>query len=109
MCNLYSMTKTQAAIIAIVRAMRDKTGNLPPLPGIFPDYFAHVVRNAPMVSASMRCVDGECRRHSSIKQQPPRSVRPSLNPKMRGPVLLPPCIRQLFHRLLTRFKEVTGC
>ena len=40
MCNLYSMTKTQAAIIAIVRAMRDNTGNLPPLPSIFPDYFA---------------------------------------------------------------------
>src|SRR5690349_13400597 len=47
MCNLYSLTKSQAAIIAIVRAMRDKTGNLPPLPGIFPDYFAPVVRNAP--------------------------------------------------------------
>ena len=47
MCNLYSMTKSQAAIIAITRAMRDKAGNLPPLPGIFPDYFAPIVRNAP--------------------------------------------------------------
>jgi putative SOS response-associated peptidase YedK len=27
--------------------MRDNTGNLPPLPGIFPDYMAPVVRNAP--------------------------------------------------------------
>ena len=27
--------------------MRDTTGNLPPLPGIFPDYMAPVVRNAP--------------------------------------------------------------
>jgi putative SOS response-associated peptidase YedK len=27
--------------------MRDTTGNLPPLPGIFPDYPAPVVRNAP--------------------------------------------------------------
>jgi putative SOS response-associated peptidase YedK len=27
--------------------MRDTTGNLPPLPGIFPDYKAPVVRNAP--------------------------------------------------------------
>lgn len=44
MCNLYSMTKSQAAIIAIVRAMRDKAGNLPPLPGIFPDYRAPIVR-----------------------------------------------------------------
>ena len=47
MCNLYSMTKNQAAIIAIARALRDITGNLPILPGIFPDYMAPVVRNAP--------------------------------------------------------------
>ena len=47
MCNLYSQTKGQQAIIALTKAMRDKTGNLPPLPGIFPDYQAPVVRNAP--------------------------------------------------------------
>ena len=47
MCNLYSLTKGQAAIIEFTRAMRDTTGNLPPLPGIFPDYQAPVVRNAP--------------------------------------------------------------
>jgi putative SOS response-associated peptidase YedK len=47
MCNLYSMTKSQAAIRAIARAMRDLTGNLPPLPGIFPDYVAPIVRNSP--------------------------------------------------------------
>jgi putative SOS response-associated peptidase YedK len=47
MCNLYSVTKGQAAVIAITRAMRDTAGNLPPLPGIFPDYMAPVVRNAP--------------------------------------------------------------
>lgn len=46
MCNLYSVTKGQAAIIAATRAMRDSTGNLPPLPGIFPDYMAPIVRNA---------------------------------------------------------------
>ena len=47
MCNLYSLTKGQAAIVAMARAMRDTTGNLPPLPGIFPDYPAPIVRNAP--------------------------------------------------------------
>jgi putative SOS response-associated peptidase YedK len=47
MCNLYSITTSQAAIIAFTRALRDTTGNLPPLPGIFPDYMAPVVRNAP--------------------------------------------------------------
>ena len=45
MCNLYSMTKGQAAIIAMARAMVDRTGNLPPMPGIFPDYKAPFVRN----------------------------------------------------------------
>src|ERR1700730_10460850 len=47
MCNLYSQPKGQQAIIALTRAMRDRTGNLPPLPGIFPHYQAPVVRNAP--------------------------------------------------------------
>jgi len=45
MCNLYSMTSTQQAIIDLVKAIFDRTGNLPPLPGIFPDYPAPVVRN----------------------------------------------------------------
>ena len=45
MCNLYSMTKNQAAIIQITRALIDQTGNLPTFPGIFPDYKAPVVRN----------------------------------------------------------------
>lgn len=45
MCNLYSLTKGQSAIIALTRAMRDRTGNLPPLPGIYPDYVAPIVRN----------------------------------------------------------------
>ena len=45
MCNLYSLTRGQAAIREIARAMVDRTGNLPPLPGIFPDYPAPIVRN----------------------------------------------------------------
>jgi putative SOS response-associated peptidase YedK len=46
MCNLYSLTKGQQAIIALARAMRDNSGNLPPMPGIFPDYAAPIVRTA---------------------------------------------------------------
>ena len=45
MCNLYSLTKGQAAILAMARAMTDHTGNLPPLPGIYPDYRAPIIRN----------------------------------------------------------------
>jgi hypothetical protein len=44
MRNIYSMTKSQAAIVAATRAMVDITGNLPPLRGIFPDYAAPIVR-----------------------------------------------------------------
>jgi putative SOS response-associated peptidase YedK len=47
MCNLYSLTKGQQAIRELARAMTDRTGNLPPLPGIFPDYAAPMVRNQP--------------------------------------------------------------
>jgi putative SOS response-associated peptidase YedK len=45
MCNLYAVTKGQQAIRELTRAMFDRTGNLPPLPGIFPDYAAPIVRN----------------------------------------------------------------
>jgi putative SOS response-associated peptidase YedK len=45
-CNLYSLTKSQDAIRRITKAMRDRTGNLPSLPGIFPDYAAPIVRSA---------------------------------------------------------------
>jgi putative SOS response-associated peptidase YedK len=45
MCNLYSITKGQAAIIELTRAMRDMTGNLPPMSGVFPDNKAPVVAN----------------------------------------------------------------
>ena len=46
MCNLYSVTKGQQAIRELYRAMHDRTGNMPPLPGVFPDYAAPIVRNA---------------------------------------------------------------
>jgi putative SOS response-associated peptidase YedK len=45
-CNLYSITTNQAAIIALFRVMNSYVGNLPPMPGVFPDYPAPVVRNA---------------------------------------------------------------
>ena len=47
MCNLYSMTKNQAAIRNLFKVDRDSAGNLPSMPGIFPDYPAPIVRNAP--------------------------------------------------------------
>jgi len=44
MCNLYALTKGQQAIRELARAAFDQTGNLPSLPGIYPDYPAPIVR-----------------------------------------------------------------
>lgn len=47
MCNLYSITTNQAAIIALFRVVNRYVGNLAPMPGVFPDYPAPVIRNTP--------------------------------------------------------------
>jgi hypothetical protein len=38
MCNLYSITTNQAAIINLFRVINRYVGNLAPMPGVFPDY-----------------------------------------------------------------------
>jgi putative SOS response-associated peptidase YedK len=51
MCNLYSQTKSQDAMRHVFEdmegAIEDLTGNLPPQPGIYPDYAAPIIRHAP--------------------------------------------------------------
>jgi putative SOS response-associated peptidase YedK len=50
MSNLYSVTTSQEAIRALAKALgewRDSTGNLQPLPAVFPDQMAPVVRTTP--------------------------------------------------------------
>ena len=44
MCNLYSITTNQAAIIALFRVVNRYVGNLAPMTGVFPDYKAPIVR-----------------------------------------------------------------
>src|SRR5665213_2584844 len=44
MCNLYSITTNQAAISALFRVVNRYVGNLAPMPGVFPDYTAPIVR-----------------------------------------------------------------
>ena len=46
MCNLYSLTKGQSAIRDLFAVSHDRLGNLAPLPGIFPDQPAPIVRVA---------------------------------------------------------------
>src|SRR6266404_8337946 len=44
MCNLYSIITNQEAMRRLFRVNYDRVGNLPSLPGIFPDQLAPVVR-----------------------------------------------------------------
>ncbi len=44
MCNLYSITANQAAILALFRVVNRYVGNLQPMAGDFPDYPAPVIR-----------------------------------------------------------------
>lgn len=44
MCNLYSLSKGQAAIRELAEVWSDRTGNLAPQPAVFPDQSAPVVR-----------------------------------------------------------------
>jgi putative SOS response-associated peptidase YedK len=46
MCNLYSVTRSQEAIRRWFAVRHDRTGNLPSLPGVYPDGTAPVVRDA---------------------------------------------------------------
>jgi putative SOS response-associated peptidase YedK len=64
MCNLYSFAKGQQAIRELAGAMRDRTGNLPLIPGIYPDYRAPVVRNQPEGRELTMARCGACRRRS---------------------------------------------
>ncbi|GLH77030.1 DUF159 family protein [Bradyrhizobium sp. SSBR45G] len=45
MCNLYSITKSQDAIRRLLGVTFDSSGNLPSMPGVFPDCEAPVVRS----------------------------------------------------------------
>jgi hypothetical protein len=62
MCNLYSVTKGEEAIRELAKAMRGLTGNMPPLPAVFPDKLAPVVRPTPDGARDlvmMRCASSD--------------------------------------------------
>jgi putative SOS response-associated peptidase YedK len=45
LCNLYSITTNQAAIINLFRVINRYVGNPPPVTGVCPDYLAPAIRN----------------------------------------------------------------
>ena len=73
MCNLYSITTNQAAIIALTRAIRDLTGNLPHrCPGFF-RITAPIVRNAPDGVRELMLARWACRAHRSLAARQSRT------------------------------------
>jgi putative SOS response-associated peptidase YedK len=72
MCNLYSITTNQAAIIALFRVVNRYVGNLAPMPGVFPDYPAPVIRNndAGTEMVTMRWGSATAHRRAAGHQHP---------------------------------------
>ena len=82
MCNLYSITTNQAAIIALFRVVNRYVGNLAPMPGVFPDYKAPIVRNGAegrelamcrwgMPSSKLALMEATKRRVAKIRSEGP--------------------------------------
>ena len=76
-CNLYSVYTTQAMIRKAFDIARDSAGNVPPLPGIFPDQMAPVVRmrwRARAAADALGLPASAEGRHSSGHQRPERRL-----------------------------------
>jgi len=56
-CNLYSVTTPQEAMRRAFRITHDLSGNLPPLPAIFPDQMAPVIRPNDAAAGRGRTLD----------------------------------------------------
>ncbi|WGR90946.1 SOS response-associated peptidase family protein [Bradyrhizobium sp. ISRA435] len=80
MCNLYSMTKNVDAICRLFEALNSKVGNLPSMPGIFPDYPAPVVRNA-ADGREIAMAGGVCRARSGRSWTRPGSAPKNCRPR----------------------------
>jgi putative SOS response-associated peptidase YedK len=79
MCNLYFITTNQSAIAALFRIMNRYVGNLAPMPGVFPDYPAPVVRNA---GAERELADALG--HAATTAPPVTNIRNTSSPHWRG-------------------------
>ena len=83
MCNLYSITTNQEAIAALFRIVNRYVGNLAPMPGVFPDYPAPVVRNVGAERELMHDAVGHAA--SSARGGPPvTNIRNTSSPHWRG-------------------------
>ena len=84
MCNLYSLTKGQAAIRNWFRAANDRTGNLPLFPAIFPDQMAPIVRNGPDGQRELAMARWGMPGPPQFGGQPNTNIRNVSSPHWRG-------------------------
>jgi putative SOS response-associated peptidase YedK len=83
MCNLYAMTRPLAAVRAFARAARDVSGFQRPLPAIFPDQLAPVVRLAEDGQRTLGAMRWGFPPPGSLGSRPVTNVRNTKSPYWR--------------------------
>jgi putative SOS response-associated peptidase YedK len=84
MCNLYSITSSQEAIGRAFRVMRDRTGNLPALPAVYPDSMAPAVHVAPDGARELSMMRWGFPPPPNLGKAPVTNVRNLKSPYWRG-------------------------
>jgi putative SOS response-associated peptidase YedK len=84
MCNLYSITKSQEAIRRLFAAAHDTAGNLPPIPDVFPDTMAPVVRNTKDGARELTMMRWGFPPPPNLGTRPVTNVRNTKSPYWRG-------------------------
>jgi putative SOS response-associated peptidase YedK len=84
MCNLYSLTRSADEMRRVFLAHRDSTGNLPSMPGIFPDQLAPVVRSDREGARELIRMRWGFPPPPNLGTQPVTNVRNSKSPYWRG-------------------------
>ena len=84
MCNLYSMTRSRDAIRQLFGVGRDATANQPPLPAIFPDQMAPVIRVDRDRTRVMEAMRWGFPPPPNLGTRPVTNVRNTASPYWRG-------------------------
>jgi hypothetical protein len=85
-CNLRSMVSNQKAMRPFFKITKDITGNLGPLPGIYPDYAAPMVRNSPGGPEMLMARWGMPTRPSVVPSTPAASRAARMGARLRATV-----------------------
>jgi putative SOS response-associated peptidase YedK len=84
MCNLYSMTRSRDAIRQLFGVGRDATANQPPLPAIFPDQMAPIIRVDRDGTRVMEAMRWGFPPPPTLGTRPVTNVRNTASPYWRG-------------------------